>query len=93
MTAPREIVVPVSFGDLIEMADTIHWTLRRRSWSILRNQLWSMRETRRRSTWRPFTLGQYVTLVRMRAWMATLPEHRGDRPWWRHSARRIGAKP
>lgn len=81
----RELVIPVSFGDLYQVFEALRCTVKERDLSMLTTTLWVMREHHRRGTWRPFTFGRYVVLRRARVWWAMEPSLRGEYPWWRHS--------
>jgi hypothetical protein len=79
----REVVVRVSLGDLHLLWQTVAAAIRWRDPSILGTSWWLWREHGRRGTWEPFTLGDYVVLMRMRRWVRSVPR-KGVRPWWRH---------
>lgn len=82
---PGGLVVPLSFGDLVQAADALRWAIKKRNLSLLTTTLWVIRENQRCGTWQPFTFGRYIVLRRMRVFMATEPYLRDRRPWWRHT--------
>jgi uncharacterized protein YbdZ (MbtH family) len=90
--AGREIVVRFSLGDLLYLAQAVAYTVRWRDPGVLRGALWVMRENRRRGTWRPTTLGDYVVLHRLRRHLSSWPRTCPRPAPWRHSRGRAGQR-
>lgn len=92
MPSDREILIRVSLGDVRTLLGTIAEGVTQRRRPSLRTWWWLFRETRRRGTWKPFTVGDYVLLRRKRAHMAHWPRRT---PWpepWRHYAQQRPGK-
>ncbi len=78
---PDPIIIRFSYGDAHYLWQCIQHAARNRSWEVVRKGLWVMRETRRQGAWKPYTIGDAITLRRLRRWAATPG---GTRPYWRH---------
>ncbi len=82
----REILIRVSFGDVLLFVAFAREAVAWRRWSRLRDWWKFVRATRRRGTWKPFTVGDFVRRCRMRAHYAHWPRRTPKPAPWRHYA-------
>jgi hypothetical protein len=80
----KEVQIHFSLGDLITLWESIVFAVRKRKLSILKTWLWLHREHIRRGTWKPWTIGDHIYLVRMRKHMAHWPRETPKPAKWRH---------
>ncbi len=80
-----EIRIRWSLGDTVNLAEYLRHAVTSGEWSVLKTWWWLARETRRRGLWRPTTVGDYVRLRRMRAYLRQPRQGRRPVPW-RHYA-------
>lgn len=84
---PKPMVIRFSLGDAYFLWETMYVAVKQRSWKVVHNSLWIMRENRRRGTWEPWTLGDFILLRRKRRWLASRTREGPYPKIWRHSNR------